>query len=293
VKKVTLVYNPISGRGKSQAAAEKAAGVLRRAEIDVDVRETRVAGDGRRFARELSPDSDALIAVGGDGTLNEVVSGLTRDVPVGLVPVGTANVVARDLRLPFHPEEAARVIVHGTTRTIDVGRVNDRRFLAMVGVGFDGEIVKEIAAARRGPISQLTYVRPAMRALASFQPRPLRLTVDGVPLPDDFYAVFVTNTRCYGGHFAVAPEAALDDGVFHFAAWTARSKARLLRYAFAGLLRRKASAAQYGTGRRFRIDSVEGTPVPAQADGDPLGATPLDIEVLPRAARVFAPPVGG
>jgi diacylglycerol kinase (ATP) len=293
VKKVALVYNPISGRGRSAAAAEKAAEVFRRAELTVQIHETRAAGDGRRFAAELATDMDALVAVGGDGTLNEVISGLVRDVPVGLIPVGTANVVARDLGLPFDPAEAARLILHGSTRRIDVGRVNDRRFLAMVGVGFDGEIVKEIAAARSGPITQLTYVKPAMRALSAFSPRPLRLTVDGATLAEDFYAVFVANTRCYGGHFSVAPEAILDDGALHFAAWTEKSKLTLLRYAWAGLLRRKASGAVYGAGRTFRIESADGTPVPVQADGDPLGTTPLDIEILPHAARVFAANGGG
>jgi diacylglycerol kinase (ATP) len=289
VKKVTLVFNPISGRGKSAAAAEVAALEFRRASLEVDVRPTAAAGDARRFAAELPADADALVVVGGDGTLNEAVTGLVRDVPVGLVPVGTANVVARDLRLPFSPVRAARTILAGNARRIDVGRVNDRRFVAMVGVGFDGEIVRAIAAARRGPISQLTYVRPSIAALRSFRARPLRLTVDGVELPEDFYGVFVCNTRCYGGHFAVAPDARIDDGVFHFAAWTDGTKARLLRYAWAGLLKREADRARYGSGRRFRIAAKDGAAVAAQADGDPTDSTPLDVETLPGAVSLFVP----
>jgi YegS/Rv2252/BmrU family lipid kinase len=229
------------------------------------------------------------LVVGGDGTLNEAVTGLVRDVPVGLVPVGTANVVARDLRIPFSPARAARAVLAGKTRRIEVGRVNDRRFVAMVGVGFDGEIVRAIAAARRGPISQLTYVRPSLAALSSFRARPLRLTVDGVERPEDFYGVFVCNTRCYGGHFSVAPAAKMDDGVFHFAAWTDGTKMRLLSYAWAGLLKREAGRAVYGAGRRFRIAAKDGGAVAAQADGDPTDATPLDVEALPGAVALFVP----
>ena len=104
VKKVVVVFNPISGRGRSAAAAEAAAAVFSKAGLSVDIRPTAAAGDACRFAAELGPDVDAVACVGGDGTLNEIVRGLVRSVPIGLVPVGTANVVARELGIPFAPE---------------------------------------------------------------------------------------------------------------------------------------------------------------------------------------------
>lgn len=289
VKKVVVVFNPISGRGRSAAAAEAAAAVFSKAGLSVDIRPTAAAGDACRFAAELGPDVDAVACVGGDGTLNEIVRGLVRPVPIGLVPVGTANVVARELGIPFAPAKAAQVVLGGRIRAIDVGRIGAGRFVAMTGVGFDGEIVKAIAKARKGPISQLTYVKPSLAALSAFRPRPLRLEVDGQVLPDVFYGVIIANTRCYGGHFAVAPDAVIDDGLFHYSAWTLPSKLQLLRYATAALFRRRSSGARYGSGRRFRIVSTDGTPVAVQADGDPAPDTPVEIEVLAHSARLFIP----
>ncbi|HYC76365.1 MAG TPA: diacylglycerol kinase family protein [Planctomycetota bacterium] len=289
MRRVELVFNPISGRGRSAAAAETVAARPRAAGVETRVRPTGAAGDARRFAADLAPDADALIAVGGDGTLNEIVSGLTRDVPVGLVPVGTANVVARDLRLPFAPAKAADVVLRGRARTIDVGAIGDRRFVAMVGVGFDGEIVRAIAAARRGPITPLAYVRPALRTLRGFAPKPLRLVVDGAPVQEDVFGVIVSNTRCYGGYFSVTPKASVDDGLLHYVAWRRGTRASLLRYAWSGALRSESGAALYGDGRRFTVESKDGTPVAVQADGDPWGVTPLEARVVPGALRMFAP----
>jgi YegS/Rv2252/BmrU family lipid kinase len=289
VKQVVVVFNPISGRGRSAAAAEIAAAAFSAAGLLVEVRPTTRAGDARRFASECGEMVDAVASVGGDGTLNEVISGLRRPIPVALIPVGTANVVAREYGIPFAPRRAAELLFGGRTRPIDVARIGDGRFLAMAGVGFDGEIVKAIAAARKGPISQLTYVAPSIRALAGFRPRALRIEVDGETLPGDYYGVIVANTRCYGGHFAVAPDARPDDGLLHYSAWTRPSKWELLRYATAALLRRKSSAARYGAGRRFRIVAVDGGPVAAQADGDPAGATPVEIDLPGANARLFVP----
>ena len=102
-----------------------------------------------------------MITVGGDGTLNEVLTGLGgRDVPVGLVPIGTANVVSRDLGIPLNPKRSARLLLDGVPRPIDVGPDRRPRFVAMVGAGIDGAIVEAICAARRGPITKLSYVVP-------------------------------------------------------------------------------------------------------------------------------------
>jgi diacylglycerol kinase (ATP) len=289
VKKVELVFNPVSGKGRSAAAAKVAAAVIERAGVKTIVRKTERSGDAARFADRLSADTDAIVAVGGDGTLNEVVSGLRRDVPIGLVPVGTANVVARDLKIPFDATAAAKLVVEGTPRPLDVGRIGHRRFVAMVGVGFDGAIVKAVADARNGPITQMAYVAPSIRTLIDHAPKPLRLIVDDAPIEGPFFGVLVCNTRGYGGHFSVTPDAAIDDGLFHYVAWRKGERRHLLRYAVAALLRRKSGAAAYGAGRRFRIESLNGREVEAQADGDPLGRTPIEIEMLPSAARIFAP----
>ncbi len=292
MKRADFIINPISGQGASLRAADVAERLLRAAGVSVVRHVTTSAGEGRAIASRLDPSSSLVVAVGGDGTLNEVVTGLTANIPVGLVPVGTANVVARDLRIPLAARRAAELILSGDARPIDVGRINDRRFLAMLGVGFDGAIVHAIAEARRGPISKLTYVRPSLRALSRYRSTPLALTVDGVRVDGPVFGAIIANTRNYGGFFAAVPQARIDDGLLHWVAYRRPGKFALLQSFIAAATRREMGAthAVYGSGRVIRIESQDQGPVPMQADGDDYGFLPATITILPAAARVIRPP---
>jgi YegS/Rv2252/BmrU family lipid kinase len=294
LRRADLIVNPISGSGAALRAANVATAVLEQNGVRVHRHVTAAAGEARKFAAELDPECDAIVSVGGDGTLNEVLSGLSRDVPVGLVPIGTANVVSRDLRIPLDPKRSARVLVEGAPKRIDVGLVNGRRFVAMVGAGIDGAIVRAICEARRGPITKLTYVKPTLRAIWSFRPSPIRVTVDGVPVQGTFSGVFVTNTRNYGGFFSVTPRASIDDGMLHWSGQTSPRRLSLVRFALAALRRKELppSAARYGDGRRFVLEPAGPDPVHVEVDGDYLGTLPVTIDILPGAARIIQPQNG-
>jgi YegS/Rv2252/BmrU family lipid kinase len=292
VKKVTMIVNPVSGRGRAGEAARTAAQVLRSAGVEVHIHETRRAGEGTERAAELARSVDALVAVGGDGTLGEIVEGVRgQDVVLGLVPVGTANVVARDLRIPRNPRKSAGLLVQGTPRALDVGEVNGRLFLAMVGVGFDGEIVKNIAAARNGPISMATYVKPTLRTLRTYRPEILEVEVDGHSLPGATYGIIISNTRNYGGLFSVTPDARISDGWLDYQQRVRPGWIPIVRCGISAALRARApaSVARYGRGRRFIVRSR--VPVAVQVDGDPFGTTPLDIQLHEKAVRILAGPV--
>jgi YegS/Rv2252/BmrU family lipid kinase len=289
-----LIVNPISGNGEGLRAARLTAELLERSGIRVCQHVTEAAGHARRFAADIDPECDTVVSVGGDGTLNEVLTGLSRDIPVGLVPIGTANVVSRDLKIPRNPRDSAQLLIDGVPRAIDVGRINDRRFVAMVGAGVDGAIVKSLCEARKGPITKLSYVAPTVKALLRHRAAPMRLTVDGRPVDGVFYGVFVTNTRNYGGFFSVTPRAEIDDGAFHWVGQTSARRSSLLRFALAALLRRElpSTAARYGSGRTFLIEAAGPEPVPVQVDGDFFGWLPVTIEIIPGAARIIRRPGG-
>lgn len=284
-----LIVNPISGSGEALRAAGVATAVLEQGGVLVRQHVTEAAGQARQFAAELDPECDAVISVGGDGTLNEILSGLNRDIPVGLVPIGTANVVSRDLDIPRNPKRSARLLLEGVARPIDVGRIDDRRFVAMVGAGVDGAIVQAISASRRGPISKLSYVGPTLKALLTFRPAPIRLTVDGVRIEEAFYGVFVTNTRNYGGYFSVTPNASMNDGALNWAGQTSPRRLSLFRFAVAALRWKElpSTAARYGSGRRFTLEAAGPEHVPVEVDGDFFGYLPVTIEIMPGAARII------
>ncbi len=292
MRRLVLVVNPVSGRGRARRAAGRAATLLSAAGIDVSIHATRHAGDARDSALQFAAGADAVVAVGGDGTLAELVSGLDgTDFTAGIIPCGTANVVARELRIPRGLRAAVKVLVEGKARRLDLGRANGRPFLAMVGVGLDGSIVRALSEARRGPISMASYVKPSLAALRAYRWPALRVEVDGRALSEHCYGVIVSNTANYGGIFELLPAARMDDGMLDAQLWRKAGILPALRRFTSGLLRRESarSISTVVRAQTLRITAVDGSAVDAEADGDILGTTPLDIEVRAGAVRIIAP----
>lgn len=239
-------------------------------------------------AGEASLECDAVVAVGGDGTLRTVLDALRRPVGVGVIPIGTANVVARELGIPLDPEGAAAAVAGGRTRLLDVGEANGRHFLAMVGVGFDAEIVAAVHGRRGGPIRMSDFVVPTWRAWTAPPRARLRLSSDGNEVAARLQDVIVCNVRNYGAYFSVTPAARPDDGRLDWVARGPSGFGSALAWAVAALRRRPAGFLHYGQAAALQIDAI-GDPVPVQIDGDPAGTTPLSLRILASAARLFVP----
>ncbi|HKE00304.1 MAG TPA: diacylglycerol kinase family protein [Planctomycetota bacterium] len=290
LRRVLLVTNPISGRGRNRVAAPRLAAELERLRVGVEIAWSQRPGHAVDLA-SFGPGAgfDAVVAVGGDGTLREVVEGVAGRLPVGVLPTGTANVMARELELPFRAAAAAAVIAEGKSARVDTARAAGRPVLFAVGVGFDASVVRELARRRNGPISFVSYLAPGVRALARWRPAPLRITVDGDPIPPCPFAV-VCGTRHYGGPWVrFAPGIALDDGCFELYRFATPSIPSLLRATLRGILGGlPGGAVTRQPARRVRIEADEAVPV--QIDGDPAGDTPIDVEVAPRSLPILVPP---
>jgi diacylglycerol kinase family enzyme len=293
-RRVLLVVNPVSGRGRALGAAERFLAVFRAEGGTADEARTAAAGDGTRHAAGARAGGyDAVVAVGGDGTVNEVLNGLEGSgIPVGILATGTANALARDLRIPFDPAGAARVAARGRARPLDVGEARStaglRRFLCCAGAGFDGAVVRGVAEARRGGLGFRGWVKPLWREIREYDFPALRVSVDGVPAPPATLAV-VCNTANYGGVFTLVPEADPGDGALDAFLLDARRRRAFFRYlwgAWRGTLPRQKDASTV-RGRTVRVEA-DG-PVPVQVDGDPFGTTPLEVALRPGAALVLVP----
>jgi diacylglycerol kinase (ATP) len=285
-----MIVNPISGRGAGPSRAAKALERFEAAGVSVEMHVTRGPGSAAEWLGSRCGAYDAAIAVGGDGTLREIIEAVAgTPVTLGIVPVGTANVVARDLGLPRRPELAAGVILQGHRRRIDTGLVNGRRFLAMVGAGLDAEIVRRLSAQRRGPIRMASYLGPTLAALRRWREAPMRLAVDGAWDPEPCFGVIVSNTRNYGGLFSMCPDARLDDGWLDYQARRRGGAVTVARCLLAGTLGRPLGrgVCSYGKGRSFGIDAE--SPIPVQADGDYIGTTPVEIRLDAGSVAIFAP----
>jgi lipid kinase YegS len=257
----------------------------------VDPRVTWEKGDGIRFARDgAARGVDAVVAVGGDGTINEVLNGLDgSDVPLGIIPVGTANDFARQVGIPDDPDHAMDVVLRRPPRTIDTAELNGRRFLNVSSGGVAAEATAETPTEAKEQLGPLAYAITGVRKLADLQPRRARITGPGVNLDCEFLIFAVGNARCTGGGTRITPRALVTDGLIDLCIIEA-----MPRGDFAKLLMRikKGEHLDEARVRYFQVPSVtiaaEG-PVSVNVDGESSEATTLSYRARPKDLRIHIP----
>lgn len=287
-RRVLVVANPISGRGRGLVAAEELARGFAHHGATAEILRTSARGDAPRLLAAAGP-ADLVVAIGGDGTLSEVLAGLPDPrTPVGLLPMGTANVLAHALGLPADPERALAVFLAGRLQELDVARVGERLAHLVVGVGFDARVVREVEARRTGPITKFTYVGAVLRALRNYRPVPLRVWLDGVELHERPGLVWIANTPKYADLLRFAPGTRLDDGHWEVYLFARGTLGEILAAGVRGLVSRlPGGPVSMRPARSVRIEAEE--PVPCQVDGDDGGTTPLAFELLPARFRLVVP----
>lgn len=288
-RKVLVIANPVAGRGRGARAGDELARHLRALHIEVEVYTTRARGDARARAANVERDVSAIVSVGGDGTLNEVLAGLCiRSLPVGQLALGTANVLALDLRLPRDPAALAHVVAAGRTQRIDLARVGERISFLGVSAGFDAMVVHGLERVRRGPITKWTWTRAALSEFQRYAPPELSIEIDGKLQPGTYGMVLIANVVNYAGWPSLAGDRVLDDGRFEAFLFPAHSRLGLLRHAARGFFARFPGGGVVRiAGRRFRVASNR--PVSMQVDGDAAGHTPFELTVEAEPCRILVP----
>ncbi|MEE2869001.1 MAG: diacylglycerol kinase family protein [Pseudomonadota bacterium] len=275
--KITVIYNPAAGGGR-EALLCRFVAELEKLGARVRLYHTTGPNDATRYLNELEDQGDCVVAVGGDGTTNEVLNGLAPGVALGVFATGTANVLAKELGLPKKPEAAARVVVCGKSVSVTPARLNGRRFIMMCGIGYDAWVVDGVNLGIKERFGKLAYVLAMLGQIRRYGERQYRVTVDGRPL--DCFSAIVTNGRHYGGSFVLSREANI-----------LRPQVQVLLFQKPGVrfLLRCLSALLLG--RMERVDGVaslraekvhiqcEQAAEPVQADGDPAGHLPAEIVV--------------
>jgi diacylglycerol kinase (ATP) len=287
---VLIIGNPAAGRGQAHSRISEFRRIVEHKGHAVETFLTRGPGDAGNRAAQTGPEVERLVVAGGDGTLNEVLNGLPDPsrIPILTLSSGTANMLARDLRLPRSPEDLARVLEDGSVRKLDMGLVGEHRFLLLVTSGFDAAVTEEIRKRRGKRLGYRGYVEPVIRALARYNPTELTITVDGDRTVTG-RQVMVLNVRHYGGLFVFWNKARLDSGTLDVCVFQRGSIAAMLRYSLAGLVRmvEKLPDVIHLTGRTVKIESRESSPV--EVDGDYFGSTPQVVRLCPSVVPVLVP----
>ena len=286
--------NPASRRGAR--AVDVALAAFRERGIECDVLRTERPGHGGAAAVERAPRYDAVFTLGGDGTAMEVVGALAgTGKPVGILPGGTGNLIARTLGVPLGVRRAVAALLDGELREVDLGRLADgRRFAFAAGVGIDAAMIERTPAALKRRLGVWAYVLTASRAVLRREVFPVRVTVDGRTHERLASAVMVANFGAVlNALITLGPRIRHDDGVLDvcvFSPRTFRDAARVMwrlwRKDF-----RSDPCMLYLPGREIRVECDP--PRLAQADGELIGRTPFEVRVEPRAAHLLAPRTAG
>lgn len=287
-RRILAVFNPAAG-GEQRARFERVVETVRKLGGVVTIVETTAPGHAERIARDTAAEHfDIIAAAGGDGTVNEIINGLSgRDIPLGLIPVGTANVLADEIGLGKDIHKIAQTLVSGVIKPIRVGRANGRRFTMMAGAGFDANVVDRVSLRLKKLIGPLAYVWQSAIQATTDRFESCDVTIDGTAYKT--VSVVACNGRRYGGPFVAAPNASLCDDSFQILLMNGRGWLSVLRYGLGLMLGRltKLSDVQLIAGRALTVSGHTGQPV--QADGDIVAHLPLTVTIDPTPVRLVHP----
>ncbi len=257
---------------------------------DVSLETTKAAGHATELARSaVERGCDAVIASGGDGTVNEVANGLARsDTALAVIRSGTANVWAKEARLPRDPAAAAQLLADGETRTIDLGRAGDRYFVNVAGIGFDAAIVQEVSGGLKRRLGATAYVLHGLRRMLSYRAAPAECLADGKPFADELYWLLLGNTRSYAGVLDIAYRAVADDGRLDAYLLRRGGPLRLL-WLVPSVLFRRHDRGKNMLYRQIESLDLREPGLPVHVDGEYIGETPMRFQVAPGALRVIVP----
>ena len=284
-----IIHNPNAGH-ETRRLYDAVLSQLERSGAGIEVMETAHHGEGMATAAAAAQSRrfDTIVAAGGDGTIHDVAEGiLDHATPLGIIPIGTANVFAREIGLPRSPEELAKTLLEGSAREVPVGEVNGRPFLFVVGIGFDAEAVRHFETAGARNLGRAGLMEPVLRALLSYRDRPLRVEIDGDPT--DAHWVIVTRTARYAGGLMLAPAADPRGTQFHVLCMKGSGPlARIVQLsALAAGYLRFCPGVTLTIAKQVRI--AGGRHIPVQIDGEVLGEVPLNIKVHSRKLTIILP----
>lgn len=292
MKEIFVVLNPVAGDGRADDVRAALEQHFNTETWHYTIYETSGEEDMPAVLQKaIDEGCDWVFAAGGDGTVSEVADGLiNREIPLGIIPVGTANSLAQDLEIPLAPEEACRLLAgETTTRKIDALRIGERYAVLQVGVGLDSLMISNTSREDKNRLGIVAYVWSMLKGAVGWQPRHFQIVADGETHQVQASEVLVANAAYlgllgmeWGGH--IRP----DDGRFDICIIHMRTLTDYLQalVAFLRGRQRQATHVRYLEATRS-IEISAGEPLPVQADGELLGKTPLKAEVVPAAVPII------
>jgi diacylglycerol kinase (ATP) len=294
--KLLFIVNPTAGGGRGLRTWRVIEQAMSARGMPAEVRFTGRRGAATEFAVQgRQAGFETIVGVGGDGTLQEVVNGLVDTegrcrAALGVIPGGTGNDFSKLLTYPQDPLGALNVVLAGKERRIDLGRVNGRFFLNIAGIGFDAEVVRSLDLKPKRLPGATTYVLGVLRTIVNYTPTYLTIEFEGVTIRQKCLLVSVANGPAHGGGLRMCPGAITDDGLLDLCVagdFGRLEAALMLPRVLKGRHVTHPKVRMYAGAKKVRVSSD--APVYVHADGELLGPTPAEVEIVPGALRVIWP----
>jgi diacylglycerol kinase (ATP) len=290
--KIHAIINPISGVGSKRKIPKMIEDICSKNNSLLQISFTEYAGHASVLTREaLDNGATCIIAVGGDGTVNEIArSMLHTDAVLGIIPKGSGNGLARELHIPMDVKKALELIVKGHVSTIDCCTANDKVFFCTCGVGFDAAVSQKFANEKRR--GSLTYIKNTVEEYLSYRPEPYELLVDDRTIKEKAFLVACANASQYGNNAFIAPHANIQDGQMDLTILSPFTPLDIAPLAIQLFTKQIDRNSKIKTLKARQVTIIRQKPGVMHLDGEPIMVdSRIDISVIPKALNVLTPEI--
>ncbi|PCJ43049.1 MAG: hypothetical protein COA81_05300 [Alphaproteobacteria bacterium] len=288
-KNLLIILNPVAGRRLS-GKFNNIINILQKNSLSVTIKETLYAGHGKEIAREnINKNYDMIVAAGGDGTINEVINGIyPHQIAFGLIPLGTANVLAKEISLGEKADDIADCLINGHSSPCWLGKANGRYFTLMTSVGLDSLAVAHVSTRLKKNIGKGAYALSFIWQVIKSKNITYQVTSDGKT--HSAYNIIITNGRLYGGQYICAPEGRLGDKKLYLLLAQRGGRFNALKYAYLMLSQKYPESRTVTTLpiTQATIKCVHDN-IPVQIDGDAINCLPTDVSLSEHALNLVRP----